>query len=303
MGVIEDIFVEYVRMRNNGLDTKEALRALRSYVEPLPKMEKEHLAQQLRAWEKERLASGSQPATNPPLPPSPQQYTPPPSSGGYSNIPDPPLPPPASGGIKPLKPTRNPSDYSAFEPPAIPPATQQTDAVGWVECPNCKTKNRADDIFCYSCGHMLERAAGLFDTRTFADATERIYSDDYFGHDSALALTVRDTEIVYELRPQRRNHELVVGRSGGNTAMVPDVDLANANGAQLGVSRLHLAIIYDNEAQALQVYDLGSSNGSYVNGQKLNPREKRILRNGDELRLGRLVMRVRYYHPGEEIKR
>jgi len=255
--LIQEIFSEYTQMRENGLDAQEALRALRAYVEPLTKAEKEQLAQNLRAWERNR--------TNQPQPVS--EKTPPP-----------PIKPLAKLGSKPID--------------------QQ---VSWVECRHCHKKNRVNDVFCYSCGQILEPAMSQFDTRTFAEATSRQYSDAYFGPDTVLMIDLRDSSQVLELRPQLRNHEMVMGRTTGNGAMSPDVDLGPMGASELGVSRLHLALRYEAADNTLQIYDLGSANGSYVNGQKLHPKELRVLRHGDELRLGRLVLRVRYLHPGPEI--
>ncbi|MCA9069590.1 MAG: FHA domain-containing protein [Planctomycetaceae bacterium] len=65
------------------------------------------------------------------------------------------------------------------------------------------------------------------------------------------------------------------------------------------VSRRHCEVRV--QGSDLVLYDLGSSNGTYVNGQRLHPREIRILRNGDQLRLGKLVILVSYHHPGEEL--
>src|SRR5690349_17143661 len=150
MSVMDEIFSEYMQMRRNGLDTREALRALRTYIEPLPQTDKEKLAQHLRTWEKERTIAMPRktPATDLPA----------------VKIPE------------PKKPT----------PPA-PPDIQ------WVECPNCKKKNRASDIFCYACGEMLDNAGAEFNTRHFADATGDLFNDEYFGSDSVLVLTERDT--------------------------------------------------------------------------------------------------------------
>jgi len=38
--------------------------------------------------------------------------------------------------------------------------------------------------------------------------------------------------------------------------------------------------------------DLDSTNGSFLNGQKLQPRQPQPLKTGDELRLGKLILRV-----------
>jgi pSer/pThr/pTyr-binding forkhead associated (FHA) protein len=59
-----------------------------------------------------------------------------------------------------------------------------------------------------------------------------------------------------------------------------------------GVSRRHLSITRDHDT--VTVTDLGSANHTYLNGQRLIPFEHRILRDNDELRLGRLVIRVAF---------
>jgi hypothetical protein len=268
MSVMDEIFSEYMQMRRNGLDTREALRALRTYIEPLPQTDKEALAQHLRNWEKERTIT--------------TRKTP-----GHD------LPAVKPAAVPEVKPPA---------PPAVPDVP--SDASGkWVECPNCKKKNRASDIFCYACGEMLDDAAAEFNTRHFADATGDLFNAEYFGLDSVLVLTERATGATFELRPQLRVTELVIGRSSDTSVMRPDVDLDAANGASLGVSRLHMAVRYEAQDNAIQVYDLGSANGSFINGQRLHPREVRLLRNLDELRLGKLVMNVKYHHPGQELPR
>jgi hypothetical protein len=303
MSIIDEIFSEYVRMRDNGLETKEALRALKIFVDPLPRQDKETLAGQLRAWELRDSAPGKpakaadadQSSGKPRLksikPPPPRPSEAPESSGKAS-------------GITRFEP--DPNTEPKYEEVTYRPFTPQdseaeAESVRWVACANCTKKNRANDIFCYACGQLLEGHTSSADTRTFASATGELFDGGYFGMDSVLMLILRDAKQVLELRPQLRGHELVVGRSSENSVMAPDVDLADANAAELGVSRLHMALRYTSNDQALQLYDLGSANGTFINGQRIHPKEIRVLRNGDELRLGRMVVRVRYLHPGEEI--
>jgi hypothetical protein len=259
MSVIDEIFNEYRRMRQGDLDSKASLRALRIYIEPLPRDDKEELASRLRAWERDQ---SQQPE------------------------PEPRAPRRSSSVIKPLK--------------SSPRAANRDDST-WVECQNCSARNRMEDVFCYACGHMLADVKDAMSTRHFASATDELFNKDYFGPDSVLVLQLRDQEKRIALRPQTRSQELVLGRSTQNNAMRPDVDLSRVNAEELGVSRLHLSLSYDPESNTIQIADLGSSNGTFVNGQKLHPKEVRILRHGDDLRLARLPMRVRYQHPGEEI--
>lgn len=311
MSIIDEIFIEYTRMRENGLETKEALRALKIFVDPLQRQDKETLANQMRTWEKRFVAEQQAPDE----PTAPQR-------GGLT-----PLKSRQSRGAPPQQPIDNFGNVSPFGQPdassanAFNPLGTSTDdaqwefdddlvqpapqtEIHWVACHNCNAKNRETDVFCYSCGQMLDSAASQFDTRTFELADDELFSDEFFGPDSVLTLIVRDSGKLLDIRPQLNHHETVMGRSSGNDrAMVPDVDLNDLGGAQLGVSRLHLALRYISDDNALQIYDLGSSNGSYINGQRLHPKEIRVLRNGDELRLGRMVLRVRYLHPGQEITR
>jgi pSer/pThr/pTyr-binding forkhead associated (FHA) protein len=54
------------------------------------------------------------------------------------------------------------------------------------------------------------------------------------------------------------------------------------------VSRRHASVRAMNGR--LQIADLGSSNGTYVNGVKV--RQARMLEDGDEVRIGRVLLRV-----------
>lgn len=82
--------------------------------------------------------------------------------------------------------------------------------------------------------------------------------------------------------------ELTVGRADPDSHFFPDVDTNPANGEALGVSRRHARL----SASAGQVYieDLGSTNFTFVNRQRLQPGQRFAIRSGDEVRLGRLVM-------------
>jgi hypothetical protein len=264
MGEINEIFSEYARMRENGLDAKAALYALRVYIEPLSKQDKEHLAQQVRTWE---------------------------SSGNTTKT---------ESRLKPLQPAASQKSPAIRKIGADDTNAAQQNAT-WVACPNCGKANQKHEVFCYACGQLLEPARGAFDTKHFADTDPALVSEDYFGADSVLMLRVRGSSVSYETRPQLRDHEVFIGRSASGSAMAPDIDLASQNGGELGVSRLHASLKYDPEHNTLQIADLGSANGTFINGQRLHPKEIRVLRHGDELRLGKLVLKVTFRHPGKPL--
>jgi len=92
-----------------------------------------------------------------------------------------------------------------------------------------------------------------------------------------------------ELRLTTRKAELLIGRSDPARNIYPDVDLASNGGETLGVSRTHARLV----SQGSQVFieDLNSTNFTFLNNQRLQPGQRYPLKQGDEIRLGLLVMR------------
>ena len=58
------------------------------------------------------------------------------------------------------------------------------------------------------------------------------------------------------------------------------------------VSRVH-ARIYKGEDGCVEIRDLDSTNGTYINGEKLDPNEKRRVQRGDEVRFGNVEYEYR----------
>ena len=188
------------------------------------------------------------------------------------------------------------SEYSAEEAEVDIRATDINIAIQWVTCPHCGKSNQAGDLICYSCGGLLVGAN--IETAPLTPPEDRTYSEDYFGHNSVLVLVAHNTEKQYEIRPQRSKRETILGRRT-HSPMTPDIDLSASDANRLGVSRLHVSIRYDARYNTISVFDMGSANGTYVNGQRLHPHEVRVLRDNDELRLGHLMMTVHYRHDDE----
>ncbi len=90
-----------------------------------------------------------------------------------------------------------------------------------------------------------------------------------------------------------RNH-LVVGRhSDLADDPAPDVDLSPFHADEKGVSRRHLRIRCPD--YLIYVTDLGSRNGTWLNGHLILPGAERLLRSGDELQLGALHIRIKFW--------
>ncbi|GAB5491221.1 MAG: hypothetical protein Phog2KO_14360 [Phototrophicaceae bacterium] len=70
----------------------------------------------------------------------------------------------------------------------------------------------------------------------------------------------------------------------------PHIDLAMFNAHKRGVSRKHARITLHNTR--MSVSDLGSTNGTYVNNQRLETNIEYPLKSGDDLRLGFMTLHV-----------
>ncbi len=84
--------------------------------------------------------------------------------------------------------------------------------------------------------------------------------------------------------------EVQIGRTDRANGIFPQVDLDPEGGYEAGVSRRHALI--SKRDDAFYVKDLGSVNGSFLNKRRLTPETPQPLRDGDELRLGNIVMKV-----------
>lgn len=100
-----------------------------------------------------------------------------------------------------------------------------------------------------------------------------------------LALNMRLGTIFITL-----HDDLILGRNAEN-APSRFVDLSKFGALSAGVSRRHLYLVRHHNGQVL-VGDLGSSNGTYLNEDRLLPEQLYPLDNGDVLRLGTLIIHV-----------
>lgn len=91
--------------------------------------------------------------------------------------------------------------------------------------------------------------------------------------------------------------EYRIGRRDIDQAIPPDVDFTDWNGAIAGVSRDHLSIFV--LPGGVFVEDHESTNDTLCNGARLQPRQRYLLRDRDELRLGTIMLRVLFVYRDE----
>jgi CheY-like chemotaxis protein len=83
---------------------------------------------------------------------------------------------------------------------------------------------------------------------------------------------------------------MMIGRGDADSAKRPEVDLATYNGYEHGVSRTHAVISARNSRVSIR--DLGSSNGTFLNGGRLDAGQEYRLKHGDSLLFGRLEVQL-----------
>lgn len=105
-----------------------------------------------------------------------------------------------------------------------------------------------------------------------------------------LRLVLNVGEISPKTLAVKLKERITVGRAGTDGEQ-PDLDMSPFEALDKGVSRLHAVFLYRDEQ--IYVEDLGSTNGTRINGLKLVPGKQYRLRNGDELEFGSLRVVVR----------
>lgn len=160
------------------------------------------------------------------------------------------------------------------------------------ECRFCKHANREGFFFCEDCGQPLAE-----DKPTTVLTTQKIDEEAYewrtsygtaeFKPGASILLRIVGTSTPLVLKPAE---QITIGRLDAEQNITPDVDLTPYSAVEKGVSRIHAIIIRSEDG--LLLIDKGSANGTHLNGQRLVAQQPRVLRDGDEIRLGKLVARI-----------
>lgn len=85
---------------------------------------------------------------------------------------------------------------------------------------------------------------------------------------------------------------VTLGRSDVDSPSTsPDIDFVACNAISNGISRSHAAIVPQTNGE-FTLIDLGSRNGTMLNGVQLEPHESYTIHDGDEIYIGRLKMTI-----------
>ncbi len=161
-----------------------------------------------------------------------------------------------------------------------------------IRCPVCHHENYDGALYCSECGAPLYVPATTQNLKVDEDAwlpTSGDFRSEAVGKDARIILFLVESGQRVFLESGRG--EWTLGRLASGQAVVPDVDLTAYNAYEQGVSRLHAALRVDAHGR-LTITDMGSSNGTRVNGIKILPNTPHPLQHGDIVALGKLVFQV-----------
>jgi hypothetical protein len=163
-------------------------------------------------------------------------------------------------------------------------------------CPYCGHANREGIFFCDECGYGLAgtpveatHSTRQLDAVTASQipAVKTGFPTSSVDEVSSLIIHVRDVAepIIVQLAD-----EISFGRMDESSPHQIDVDLTPYGGLDKGVSRLHATI--NRSDDVLTLHDVESANGTFLNNQRLAKNQPSILRDGDEIRFGKLITHI-----------
>jgi len=161
-------------------------------------------------------------------------------------------------------------------------------------CPNCHSQEPEGTFYCSECGTDLVEDGGL-STATIRQTDSQITKA---GEPPVVPPPAPITEAQVSLHiirtgqilPLVGRKQFTLGRISQGQSILPDIDLTPYDAYSQGVSRLHATIKIGEED--IRVEDLGSSNGTRINNNKIGPHEDHLINHGDVISLGRFKIQA-----------
>lgn len=166
-----------------------------------------------------------------------------------------------------------------------------------IQCPVCRTLYVANTIYCVECGAYLPKAEKVETDPILKTQIDWVGGPDAV-HEHMDPPGTGPLTIHLHIGRGNRQRELEVslikpirlGRNDPTQDIFPEVDLTDDLGIEYGVSREHVCIF--RQGNTIKVEDLGSTNGTILNGEQLDPYTPTQLKHGDQLQLGKLLVEV-----------
>jgi hypothetical protein len=162
-------------------------------------------------------------------------------------------------------------------------------------CQNCLHEEMLGAMFCSECGVQLIYPAGM-PTSAVRLTTSKLWAKQanmqsqpgpITNSDALISLNIISTGDCLPLSSQ---DEVTLGRLSEGQPVKPDIDLTPYKAYEGGVSRLHASIRMIEDL--VVVTDLGSANGTRVNGVQITPHIPYPIKHGDILTLGKFKIQL-----------
>lgn len=159
-------------------------------------------------------------------------------------------------------------------------------------CPACRHVEKEGELFCTHCGAYLASVEGSSseadlqpDHLNFNFDAEQPKSDAQVKpkFDPSIRVTLQVLSTGDQL-PLKGKSEFTLGRISGTQPILPDIDLTPYQAYETGVSRLHALLLLDLDK--ITITDLGSANGTRINGDRVTAHAPYPLQDGDIISLG-----------------
>jgi len=177
-------------------------------------------------------------------------------------------------------------------------------------CPACKMRNETGAYQCIYCNTPLktEKSKNTVILRSFREVTGMLPDryEDFLHAPAPATEPFMDFEIPSkgivlihlengQMITTQEERVFVLGRA--SNGVKPDenmVDLTRFGALELGISRVHAMI--RRVKGGYELIDLESSNGTWLENQRLVPKQAYPLESGNRIRVGRLNILVFYMH-------
>jgi len=165
-----------------------------------------------------------------------------------------------------------------------------------ITCPYCQHKLLEGTIICPECGANVVQPEGPELSEPPPPVPEATTEPALAASSGRTTTQISKTQLRLLVLNSGRmlfcpfGEIILIGRADPANGVFPELDLTQDNGYMAGVSRRHARVIRRGDAFYLE--DLESANGTYLNRQRLAAHTPVPFGDGDEIRLGNLVLRV-----------
>ena len=163
-------------------------------------------------------------------------------------------------------------------------------------CPECGSSQYPGTLFCSECGKMLVGSA-------ISEPTDILPFTEFDNRPLPIPVDIqtlgppeKPKQVLFVIPSSRRRielkliHQIRIGRADPEAKITPELDLTQDQGIENGISRLHATI--QLVKQGVILTDLDSTNGTVLNKSRLPAQKPFLVRSGDEIKLGDLLMHI-----------